>query len=73
MKGHEMQTSKHGAYQMHPDNKANLWNMIDKFKRVREDEKDFAIVQKTSNAATQFRKMNQAQQNLELKLRKEAF
>ena len=60
------------TYQMNPDNRATLWNMIEKFKGDKEDLKQKQIAQKTANAAQHFRKVNMAQKELDDRMRREA-
>ena len=50
---------KKASYQINPDCRNNLWNMIDNFKGDAMDRKETQITMKNSNAAQQFRKMNQ--------------
>ena len=51
MERHENQIFPKGAYMMNPDNKTSLWNMIQKYKLDKEDDKDKQINQKTYNSA----------------------
>ena len=43
---------------MNPDCRNNLWNMIDVYKKEREEAKDNQVAIKTVNAAQQFKKIN---------------
>ena len=69
---HRQQNGKKGAYEVHPDNQMSLWNMIESYKNERHDLKQVQIAQKSSNAAVQFRSVNQAQKEMELRQRKQA-
>ena len=69
---HKQQNSKKGAYEVHPDNQMSLWNMIESYKNERHDLKQVQIAQKSSNAAVQFRSVNKAQQEMEVRQRKQA-
>jgi hypothetical protein len=60
------------SYQLNPDNRITLWNLIEKFKLDNEDKKEQQICQKTANAAMKFRYMNQAQKDLEQRARQQA-
>ena len=69
---HKQQNGKKGAYEVHPDNQMSLWNMIESYKNERHDLKQVQIAQKSSNAAVQFRSVNKAQQEMEVRQRKQA-
>ena len=69
---HKQQNSKKGAYEVHPDNQMSLWNMIESYKNERHDLKQVQIAQKSSNAAVQQRRVNKAQQEMEVRQRKQA-
>ena len=49
---------KKNSYQLNPDNRITLWNLIEKFKLDNEDKKERQICQKTANAAMKFRYIN---------------
>ncbi len=51
IKDHEQQGSKKATYQLNPENRNTLWNMIERFKAEREERKDRQIAEKTANAA----------------------
>ena len=72
MSVHKQQNGKKGAYEVHPDNQMSLWNMIESYKNERHDLKQVQIAQKSSNAAVQFRSVNQAQKEMEIRQRKQA-
>ena len=55
---------------MNPDCRSNLWNMIDAYKKEREENKEKQVTIKTNNAAQQFRKINTMQKELEVRARK---
>ena len=55
---HDQQMGKKASYQINPDCRNNLWNMIENFKGDAMDRKETQITMKNSNAAQQFRKMN---------------
>ena len=64
-KDYDAQGENKGTYQVHPDNRMTLWNMIDQYKDQCEVQKEKNIVQKTKNAAAHFRRINNAQMDLD--------
>ena len=69
---HDQQMGKKASYQINPDCRNNLWNMIDNFKGDAMDRKETQITMKNSNAAQQFRKMNMVQKELVDRQRRQA-